>query len=868
MKRNALRLALAASLAAGARHFLLDDKQRRMRFVCGLDGIKLGEGATRSEVTITRTGSFSDPRYGRFDITRDMLLSMVRNFEAGTYGQDIFIDVSHEPDKGAAAKVLALKVDGQRLRAEVAFTPYGVSAVKERGFQYLSAEFVDNYVDNEQGKSHGPTLLGAGLTTRPVIKRLDPVTLSEAGAPQGPVFLHPELIRSLSEHLERTVMNWLDKLRADLAALKLSEATITSILAAAKEAAKNLGEDAAALKALSENFLAAGKSLAESGNAEKPIQITVNAPAAGGGKVLSEEDVRKLLAEEATKRETEAKKLADTKAARVKVFTDAIEAAAKTLSEDTRKELAAAADLITAEMTEDQVKRLAATQLALGEKLEASRKLGAMGFARPVGSVHISVDDSNAIKSLAESVKKGLRQIGNDRLRLAEPDKLSPFVQKVLAEFDARNAEALHREAKMLSGGTVNISDTSLPASYQRQVIEETYQDLNILALVNASVDPTQAATHNIPYETRDTSGVLNDGITYEGQAIQQAGVAQHMDLAYIEPRKLALELSNEVIFFTRQNGLINWDAWARNIASNSRLMRELVARSIANRMQRESDAYSVTTVAAGTATTAYTGATNGYKTASYPVVRPRQVRDLQGTAIGAVQNPITFKDGATVLSEYDGTNTQAAGKYYKVISYNLGLFQVVSELGVATAPAGAVTIGYDYTTNVVKVDTDTAGGSTYEKQMNKILQAIGSRKAVLSGDRYVQPNFLLLSDALHNMTTDAEQFSNNFVRADASINAAGNLQPVKGIQPVTTNAPNIDLGDERILLGERGAMSYTVAKVFGIGEPAERVDSNGKFIGKKGAYGEEYSSIHVPLPLRSRFTSVLAYSYTNARGA
>ena len=58
------------------------------------------------------------------------------------------------------------------------WTDYGLKAVRERGFTYLSAEFADNWQDNESGAFHGPTLLGAGLTVRPVIKRLDPITLS------------------------------------------------------------------------------------------------------------------------------------------------------------------------------------------------------------------------------------------------------------------------------------------------------------------------------------------------------------------------------------------------------------------------------------------------------------------------------------------------------------------------------------------------------------------------------------------------------------------------------------------------------------------------------------------------------------------
>ena len=38
--------------------------------------------------------------------------------------------------------------------------------------------------------------------------------------------------------------------------------------------------------------------------------------------------------------------------------------------------------------------------------------------------------------------------------------------------------------------------------------------------------------------------------------------------------------------------------------------------------------------------------------------------------------------------------------------------------------------------------------------------------------------------------------------------------------------------------------------------------------LGKRGAYGEEYSSQHVPLPLTGSYTSMLAYSFTAARGS
>lgn len=474
----AIGLAMVAMPPAPTRVFRLDNNDPppgAKRFLCGLDGVKLAEGSPRTTVTIIRTGTFSDPRYGTFDITRDMLLSMVRNFDAGTYGQEIFLDVAHEPSKGAAAKILSLKVDGNRLRAEAEFTPYGVDAVKTRGFKYLSAEFVDDFADNETGAHHGPTLLGAGLTTRPVIKRMDPVTLAE-GTGTTPVFLHPELIRRLSETLEQNTMNWLETLRANLRALKLSEETIKSICSAYEAAAKNLGEDADAHKALVDNLTATGKTLAEAGQTG-PITLTVQAPA---GKTLSEDDITKLLDDREKARTDAATKLATDKAAKVKLFSDTLTAATG-LSEDTRKLLSANVDgLITGAMTDDQVKSLAENQITLGNQIESSKQLASLGYPIRSGATHITLDDGNQIKKLSEDVRKGLQQTQaahNGMLVFAEEAKQSPFIKTMLAEFDRDHAVQLHQEAKMLSGGPVTTSDMAIPASVQRAVIEQVYQD-------------------------------------------------------------------------------------------------------------------------------------------------------------------------------------------------------------------------------------------------------------------------------------------------------------------------------------------------------------------------------------------------------
>ncbi len=95
----------------------------------------------RRAVTVTRAGQFHDPRYGDFSITPALLAEMVRNFDARAYGQDIFIDVAHRPENGAAGRITRLWVDADKLMADVEWTQYGREAIASRGYQYLSAEF-------------------------------------------------------------------------------------------------------------------------------------------------------------------------------------------------------------------------------------------------------------------------------------------------------------------------------------------------------------------------------------------------------------------------------------------------------------------------------------------------------------------------------------------------------------------------------------------------------------------------------------------------------------------------------------------------------------------------------------------------------
>lgn len=840
-----------------ARHFRLaagaDATVRR--FISG--GVQLAEGKDSSWVTVTRTGSFTDPRYGRFEISRPMLEEMVRNFEANTYGQMIFIDQAHEPQQGAAGTVKKLAVEGDRLRALVEWTEWGRELIGRKGFRYLSAEFHENWKDNEKGDPHGCVLLGAGLVTRPCIKRLDPITLSEAGH-DAATAVHPTLLHELIEEIETMKEKYLKQLRERLAGLKLSENVIEQMAKALASMLDGVTDETAAAK-LCENMETTAKALAEQVG-DKPVQVTLQV--AGGAAGLTADDVTRLLAE----RDAAAKKLAEDADAKRKLFAEHLAEVGKSLSEDTRRELAeAVAELIGADTPDATVRALAEKNAALAGKFEATRQLAAMGWT-PSGSVHIDVPNETP-KKLAGMIHEALKRtdaFARGAIRL--PEKDGHFVGKVLAAFDARHGHRLDAEHKALSGGQANVGDYLFPAGLQREVIRVALSDLRILELVRTAVDPTAQGTTQIPYEVRPAYAAANDGVVYEGQPIPRYQTTTAHELAFITPMKIGMEWTNELQHFT-QRGLVNWDAVAENMAANARTMRELIARRIANEMQRAADSYLAVAVVGENIAAQLNGATSIIKTANFPVVRPFQARDLQGAAQGAAQNPVALVVNDATIAMWDGSGKQAAGTYWRPVSYNLGYIQLVDEAGDPVTPTAATTctLGYSRATNVVKVDLDVPGGETLEKHLNGVLRAVGARKAMLSGQRFVSADYLLMSPTLNDTVTNAEAFVASMKRNGADTTSVGDLETIKGVPAFGTNQPAIDLGDERMLMGPRNLLAYTISKPFAVeGQPFEVVDANGNAVGKKQVYGEEYNAIHVPGPVRQYMTSVLAYSASN----
>lgn len=656
-----------------------------------------------------------------------------------------------------------------------------------------------------------------------------------------------------------------DKLKKQLAeklgSMKLAEAVIKSLTDAFELAVKPLTDEAGAI-ALMESFAASGKQLADQ-IGDKVVTLSVNVPNLQAG--VTAADVTRILAEAQATAAAEQKQLADLRQGNLKLLTETINAVAG-LDDASKKELSdEVADLITPEMSTDQVKRLAENQIKHGNEVAAAKKLTAMGYHFPQGTAHISVDDSNSVKSLQETIDRRMGLLDQpDSKRYAKTggalqDVNKRLAEKVLAEFDAAHGAQLQAEHKMLAGGDSKVSDVAVPAIFERTVLREQLYGMIGLQVVDVGTLPFSASAL-VPYSYRDlTAAGKSNARVYEGGSIPRAGVKQTSETAYPIPEKLAFEVSDELRYLTT-NGQLNWDAVAENARNATRIIGEDGENLIFNEILMASDEYATSSVVSEAVATG-DGTKTIFVTNQFPVVRPRKYFDLQGNQIGSTLYGITVTVAGAAKTEYDGTNTQAAGLYW-TMDYNLGELHFVNELGVATAPAAsaAIVASYTYTTNVYNFDTDLGSATTKDKWDN-FLYRFGLRKNVIESDRYYMANFGLMSGTVRTQIEQAGSFVESLARVGTDLTATGNLGRIKDVPQWRTTAPGLNMGDQRIIIGELGTTRYRMMKPWTMGQLENQRDTNGRMTGKKEAYGDQFIVLHTPTQLKAAYTSIALYS-------
>lgn len=160
------------------------------------ESLELADKEKPVDVQILKTGRFRHSWWGVLRFDNKFFNDMIKNFDANIPQEEIAFDFQHRSELGAAAWVSKLFTENGSLMASMSLTPEGRKAIKSKQFRYFSAEYTDNYltydfedVENEDGvivereikNSYGPCLLGGGLTNRPFIKGMKPVSLSEDG---------------------------------------------------------------------------------------------------------------------------------------------------------------------------------------------------------------------------------------------------------------------------------------------------------------------------------------------------------------------------------------------------------------------------------------------------------------------------------------------------------------------------------------------------------------------------------------------------------------------------------------------------------------------------------------------------------------
>ena len=106
-----------------------------------------------------------------------------------------------------------------------------------------------------------------------------------------------------------------------------------------------------------------------------------------------------------------------------------------------------------------------------------------------------------------------------------------------------------------------------------------------------------------------------------------------------------------------------------------------------------------------------------------------------------------------------------------------------------------------------------------------------------------------------------AKKFGANYSRPGTDLQSNGNLGRVKDVSNFKTTAPGLWMGDQRAIIGERGTTRMRMLKPWTMGELENQKDANGRFTGKKEAYGDQFIIMHTPTNLKLSYTSIVVYS-------
>ncbi len=152
--------------------------------------LDLAEGQTLLEgVQLMPIGAWKHSR-GTIRITPERARRFAASFKAKLAGQDLPILFIHSDQKNvsnpkfgqAAGWVKDVTADNERgVLLDIEFTEEGATAVRDKTYRYLSAEYFDKVQLPHHKRPHEDVIVGAALVNKPHLKGMDPILNEETG---------------------------------------------------------------------------------------------------------------------------------------------------------------------------------------------------------------------------------------------------------------------------------------------------------------------------------------------------------------------------------------------------------------------------------------------------------------------------------------------------------------------------------------------------------------------------------------------------------------------------------------------------------------------------------------------------------------
>lgn len=113
----------------------------------------------------------------KMEITPELLKQIKENFEKGYPHYKPFLNIDHVVNE-KFGDIVGVEVKEDGLYVEIELNEEGTKLIKDKKYEYLSAELDMAYVDRKTGDIIGPVLLGAALTNRPAMPELKPLSIA------------------------------------------------------------------------------------------------------------------------------------------------------------------------------------------------------------------------------------------------------------------------------------------------------------------------------------------------------------------------------------------------------------------------------------------------------------------------------------------------------------------------------------------------------------------------------------------------------------------------------------------------------------------------------------------------------------------